>query len=218
MKITWHGQSLFEVIAKTKDKEEVRIITDPFDKKLGIKLPKLKGDVLIITHGHYDHNNKGAVEGKPFLIDGPGEYEVKRVFIKGIPAFHDSLERKKRGQVTVFTIEVEGIKICHLSDIGQKELTEKQLEEIGEVDILMIPVGGIHTLDAKEASEIVNQVEPQIVIPMHYKLPKLKEKLEGVDKFLKVLGVKNSEKMNKLSIRKKDLSEEKMKVVILNKE
>ena len=115
----------------------------------------------------------------------------------------------------MYTIEAEEIKICHLSDLGQKELTDQQLEEIGEVNVLMLPVGGVYTIDAKGASDIINQIEPQIVIPMHYKITGLKEKLEGLDKFLKVMGIKEPEYLNKLSLRRKDLSEDATKVIIL---
>jgi len=216
MKIIWHGQSLFEIVTQSKQNGEMKIVIDPFDNSLGLKIPKLEADVLLVTHDHYDHANIKAVSGNPFVINSPGEYEVKGVYIKGISAFHDDVSGKKRGRVTIFTIETEEIKVCHLSDFGQKELTEQQLEEIGEVNILMIPVGGIYTVEAKEASGIINQIEPQIVIPMHYKIPKLKIKLEELDKFLKVMGMKNPENLNKLSIKRKDLIDEKTKVIVLS--
>ena len=215
MKITWYGQSLFEIIAKPRQNDEVKIVIDPFDQSLGLRVPKLEASILLVTHDHYDHSNIKAVSGSPFVIDGPGEYEIKGIHIKGIPAFHDSSLGKERGKVTIFTIETEEMKLCHLSDFGQKELTEQQLEEIGEVNILMVPVGGVYTINSKEASTVINQTEPQIVIPMHYNIPKLKEKLEGLDKFLKARGVKNSEHLNKLSIKKKDLVEGKTQVVVL---
>lgn len=216
MKITWHGQSLFELITKPKQNDEIKIVIDPFDESLGLRVPKLEANILLVSHDHHDHSNVKAVSGSPFLIEGPGEYEVKGIYIKGIPAFHDNSLGKERGKVTIFTIETEEIKVCHLSDFGQAELTEQQLEEIGEVNVLMIPVGGTYTIGSKEASRIINQIEPQIIIPMHYQIPKLKEKLEGLDKFLKVMGIKNPEHLNKLSIKKRDISEEKTKVIILS--
>lgn len=214
MKINWHGQSLFEITSKPQQNSEVKIVIDPFDKSLGLSVPKMEADILLITHQHYDHSNIGAVAGNPFLIEGPGEYEVKGVYIKGISAFHDNVGGKERGKVTVFTIETEDIKLCHLSDIGQEELTEKQIEGIGEVNILMIPTGGTYTIGSKEASRIINQLEPQIVIPMHYQIPKLRLKLQGVDKFLKVMGIKEPEQVSKLLVKKKDLLGEKTKVII----
>lgn len=216
MKIIWHGQSLFEVITLPKQNGEIKIVIDPFDESLGLRVPKLNADILLTSHQHYDHSNIKAVSGEPFLIDGPGEYEVKGTYIKGISAFHDDSLGKERGKITIFTIETEEMKICHLSDFGQKELTEKQLEEIGEVNILMIPVGGVYTISAREAAAIIKQIEPQIVIPMHYKIPEIKEKLEDLDKFLKVMGVKSSEHLEKLSIKKKDLAVEgETKIIVL---
>lgn len=216
MKIIWHGQSLFEIITFPKQNGEIKIVIDPFDESLGLRVPKLNADILLTTHQHYDHSNVKAVSGEFFLIDGPGEYEVKGTYIKGITAFHDNSSGKERGKVTVFTVEAEDIKICHLSDFGQKELTEKQLEEIGEVNILMVPVGGVYTIGSKEAAAVIKQIEPQIVIPMHYKIPKMKEKLEDLDKFLKVMGVKNSEQLEKLSIKKKDLAVEgETRIIVL---
>lgn len=216
MKIIWYGQSLFEIITLPKQNGEIKIVIDPFDESLGLRVPKLKADILLTSHQHYDHYNIKAVSGEPFLIDGPGEYEVKGVHIKGVSAFHDNSLGKERGKITIFTLETEEIKICHLSDFGQKELTEKQLEEIGEVNVLMIPVGGVYTIGAKEAAAVIKQIEPQIVIPMHYKIPKIKEKLEDLDKFLKVMGVKNSEHLEKLSIKKKDLTVEgETKIIVL---
>lgn len=215
MKINWYGQSMFEIVAKERQNHEVKIVIDPFDKSLGLRVLQPEADILLVSHSHYDHSNVEAIKGDPFLINGPGEYEIKDVYIKGISAFHDKALGKERGKVTIFTIEAEEIKLCHLSDIGQEELTERQLEEIGEVNILMIPIGGVYTINAKEASRMINQIEPQIVIPMHYQIPKLKLKLEGIDKFLKVMGVKEAERVNKLSIKRKDLGEGKTRIIIL---
>jgi L-ascorbate metabolism protein UlaG (beta-lactamase superfamily) len=216
MKIIWHGQSLFEIIVSVRQGEETKMIIDPFEESYGLKLPKLQADILLVSHEHKDHSNAGGVSGNYFLIESPGEYEVKGVYVKGIPAFHDSSLGKERGKVTVFKILAEEIKICHLSDLGQKELTEQQLEEIGEVDILLIPVGGNFTIGAKEASTIINQIEPKIVIPMHYQIPKLKLKLDDLDKFLKIMGSKSPEKLNKLSIKKRELAEDGMKIIVLD--
>lgn len=207
----WKGQSCFQILAG-----QIKIVIDPFSEEAGLRLPKLEADVLLITHTHEDHNNIKAVGGSPFLIQGPGEYEVKGVYVKGIPSFHDDKEGKERGNNTIYMIEVEDLKICHLGDLGQKELTKEQMEEIGEIDVLMLPVGGIYTISAKEALNIMSQVEPKVTIPMHYALPKLKYKLEGVDKFLKILGIKSIAPEEKLTIKKKDMSEEEARVVVLN--
>lgn len=215
MTIIWHGQSCFQIsISQGKD-NHLNIVIDPFSEEIGLRVPKLQADIVLVTHDHFDHNNVKAVAGNPFLISDPGEYEIKGVFIQGIPAYHDDCQGKERGEITIFTIEAEDLCLCHLGDLGQKELTTEQLEKIGQVDILMIPVGGVYTISAKEALKIMSQIEPKIIIPMHYALPKLKVKLEGLEKFLKSLGIKKLEPLNKLTIKKKDLSEEEAKIITL---
>lgn len=173
MQIIWHGQSCFQIVVSRGKNGQAAIVIDPFSEEIGLRPPKLEADILLITHDHYDHNNVKAVSGSPFLISGPGEYEIKEVFIQGVPAFHDNSQGKERGQTTIYVIEAEELRVCHLGDIGQKELTSEQLEKIGEVDILMIPAGGIYTIDSKDALKIMSQIEPKIIIPMHYSLPKL---------------------------------------------
>ena len=215
MTIYWHGQSCFQVVVSRGKNNQVNIVIDPFSEEIGLRLPKLEADILLTTHGHPDHNNLKAVSGNPFLISGPGEYEIKEVFIQGISAWHDDSQGKERGQMTIYTIEAEELCLCHLGDLGQKELNSEQLERIGGVDILMAPVGGIYTIDGKEAVKIMSQIEPKIIIPMHYSLPKLKIKLDGLDKFLKAVGLKTIEPIPKLTIKKKDLSEEEVKIVVL---
>ena len=215
MQIIWHGQSCFQIITNQGKNGQRTIVIDPFDETLGLRVPKLEADILLVTHDHYDHNNVKAVGGNPFLISGPGEYEIKGVFIQGIPAFHDKVKGKSQGKNTCYTIETEEIKLCHLGDLGQSELTEEQLQALGEIDILMVPVGGIYTINGEDASKIISQIEPKIVIPMHYALPKLKVKLEGIEKFLKVMGKKEVQPLNKLSIKKKELPQEEMEIVVL---
>jgi len=215
MTIIWHGQSLFELTSSRGKNNQVNIVIDPFSEEVGLRVPKLEADIVLTTHDHHDHNNAKAVAGNPFLIDGPGEYEIKEVFIQGIPAFHDDSQGKERGETTIFTIEAEELRLCHLGDLGQKELTPDQLEKIGEIDILMIPIGGNYTISGKEAVKIMAQIEPKIIIPMHYALPKLKVKLEEVDKFLKIMGIKKIEPVNKLTIKKKELAEEEAKIIVL---
>ena len=216
MQIIWHGQSCFQIITSQGKNNQVSIVIDPFSEDIGLKLPKLEADVLLVTHQHYDHNNVKAVGGNPFLVQGPGEYEIKEVFVQGISSFHDSSLGKEKGTNTVYTIEAEDLKLCHLGDLGQKELQPEQIEKIGEVDILMIPVGGVYTISAKEAVKIMSQIEPSIIIPMHYQLPKLKIKLDGLDKFFKVMGIKKLDSLSKLSIKKKDISPEEAKIIVLN--
>jgi L-ascorbate metabolism protein UlaG (beta-lactamase superfamily) len=216
MQIIWRGQSCFQVVSSPVKNGQVKIIIDPYSEEIGLKFPKSDADIVLSTHNHYDHNNIKAVSGNPFIIDGPGEYEVKGVFVQGIHSWHDEKQGSERGANTIYTIEVEDLKLCHLGDLGQTELTSEQLEKIGDVDVLMIPVGGFYTIDAKGALKILSQIEPKIIIPMHYALPKLRVKLDGVDKFLKAVGVKSLEPQAKLSIRKKDISEDEAKIIVLS--
>jgi len=215
MKIIWHGQSCFQIIAQTKKSKEVTIVIDPFSEGIGLRVPKLQADILLVTHNHRDHNNVKTVSGNPFLIEGSGEYEIKGVFIQGISAFHDASLGRERGEVTIYTILAEGMSVCHLGDLGQKELTADQLEKIGNIDILMIPIGGLYTISAKEALKIMAQIEPKITIPMHYQVPRLNLKLEKIDKFLKMLSIRSVEPLVKLSIKKRDLSPEEAKIIVL---
>lgn len=216
MNINWYGQSCFQISSNQGKNNHVSTLIDPFEESIGLRLPrKLEADVVLITHNHFDHNNVKAVSGQPFIASCPGEYDIKGIFIQGIPAFHDNVQGKERGRTTIYTIEAEEIKLCHLGDLGQKELTAEQLDKIGDVDILMIPIGGFFTIDAQEAVKIMAQIEPKIIIPMHYRIPNLNIKLDGLDKFLKIVGVKKIEPLPKLSIKAKDLPKEEVKIIVL---
>ncbi|MDP2663976.1 MAG: MBL fold metallo-hydrolase [bacterium] len=216
MQIIWKGQSCFQILSSQTKNHQIRIVIDPFDESIGLRLSKMEADLVLVTHEHKDHSNVKGIEGNPFVISGPGEYEIKDAFVQGIPSFHDAVSGKERGTNTIYTIEAEDMRICHLGDLGQKELTSEQIEKIGEVDILMIPVGGVYTISAKEAVKIMSQIEPSITLPMHYQLPKLKIKLEGLDKFLKTMGIKRLQPQPKLTIKKKDIQSEEAKIIILN--
>lgn len=219
MIITWKGHSCFHIASSQGKNHQISIVIDPYSNDIGLKLPRMEADVVLVTHNHYDHNNAKAIGGiggaSPVVISGPGEYEVKDVFIQGISSFHDSSLGKERGANTIYTIEAEDLRVCHLGDLGQNELTSEQVEKIGNIDILMIPVGGNFTIGAKEAVKVMSQIEPSIVIPMHYQLPKLKIKLDNLDGFLKALGVKKIEPLPKLSIKKKEISSEEAKIIPL---
>jgi len=214
MNIIWHGQSFFEISTKDTKNEELKIAIDPFDKSIGLKIPKVEAQILLITHNHSDHSNKKAINGNPFLIESPGEYETKGVYVKGVQGFHDDSQGKEKGKVVFYIIEVENIRICHLSDIGQKELTSEQIEQIGNIDILMIPVGGVYTLDAKQAANIISQIEPKIVIPMHYQVPNLNLKLNSLEQFLKEIGSSNAEPQKKFKVKMSDIPKETMQTIV----
>jgi L-ascorbate metabolism protein UlaG (beta-lactamase superfamily) len=216
-KITWAGQSCFQISVSNSRDNSADIVIDPFDdEKLGIKLPNFSADILLVTHNHHDHNNIKGVKGEPFIAQGPGEYEVRGVFIKGIPSFHDDKNGKEKGQNTIYTIEAEGLKFCHLGDLGQKELTDEQVDKIGSIDILMIPVGGGFTISSTEAQKIIGQIEPLIVIPMHYALPKLKIELDDVTKFLKAMGKPSVAPQDKLVVKNSTMPKGGMEIVVLN--
>lgn len=215
MNILWKGQACFQITAQPSKNSQVRFVIDPYSEEIGLKLPKMEADIVLVSHSHYDHNNVKAISGSPFIISGPGEYEVKDILVQGIHSWHDEKQGAERGPNTIYTIEAEEMRLCHLGDFGQKELSPEQLEKIGQVDILMIPVGGVYTIDVKGALKAMSQIEPKVTLPMHYALPKLKIKLEGPDKFLKAVGVKSLSPESKLSIKKKDLLQDEAKIVLL---
>lgn len=197
------------------------MVTDPYDPATGLIMPKVQADIIIISHSHHDHNYVEAIAGteghpEPFIITGPGEYEVSQVFILGMPTFHDSVKGEKRGKNTIYLILADGLRICHLGDLGHL-LTDKQLEELGDIDVLFIPVGGKYTLGPQKATEVINQVEPKIVIPMHYQVPSLKMDLAPVEKFINELGLEIKQPVNKLSLKAGYLPEEREIVVMESK-
>jgi len=214
MDIFWHGQSCFEIRIPSNQAEKKIIVIDPFSESVGLKLPSLTANILLVSHNGTSRNDIKTIKGEPFLIDGPGEYEVGGIFVRGISSLYDSSAGKESKRITIYNIETEGIKLCHLSDLNQKELDSKQLETIGEVDILMVPIGGGEIMDSKIAQKIVNQIEPKVIIPMCYNLPKLKITLDEVDVFLKIMGQEEIEPQASLKIKKQGLPTE-TKIVVL---
>ncbi len=214
MTITWFGQACFRISAKgggATGGEPISILIDPFEKEIGLRVPRINDNIVLVTHDHYDHNNAKDLESSIFVINTPGEYERSGVQIVGISSFHDDEKGEKRGLNTIYLIKVEDIRICHLGDLGQHELTPEQIEMIGNVDVLMIPVGGTYTIDGKEAAEVVKQIEPKMILPMHYKVPGLKIDLDGPQTFIKELGIKPEEVEN-LKISSKNMPEDEIKL------
>jgi L-ascorbate metabolism protein UlaG (beta-lactamase superfamily) len=215
MIITWHGQSCFTIAG---DKNS--LVTDPFDASYGIKVPRLAADLVTVSHQHKDHNNISAVKGinkpEPFVISGPGEYEVGNIFIYGIGSFHDDSEGQDRGANTMYRFEIDGMSISHLGDLGHIPSAE-QLEKLEGTDILLIPVGGTYTIDGKQANQIITRIEPRIVIPMHYQIPGLKtsNKIDDLSVFCKEIGICPKEELPKYKISKKDLPQQDLQVVLL---
>lgn len=209
MVINWYGQACFRI-----QTGKTAIFIDPYDKSIGLQPPRGEANIVMVTHGHRDHNNTGSLQGTFFAIDGPGEYEVGGVKVRGISSFHDDTGGKERGLNTIFRLEAEDIALAHLGDFGQASITDEQLEELGAVDILLIPVGGVYTIDGETAVNIVHQIEPKLVVPMHYKIPGLNIKLDDASQFLKELGYKG-EAVGKLTVKKKELPEERMEIVVM---
>src|SRR5258706_8028335 len=215
-KLVWAGQACFQISVSNGKDHEANIVIDPFDEKVGLTVPSFSADILLVSHNHADHNNVSAIKGSPFLIENPGEYEVKGVFVQGIDSFHDDSEGKERGKNTIYMIEAENMRFCHLGDFGQKQLTDEQLEKIDKVDVLMIPVGGTFTINSSEAAKVIGQIEPKIVIPMHYALPKIKIELDEVEKFLKAMGKNAVVPQDKLVVKTSTLPKEgAMEIIVL---
>jgi L-ascorbate metabolism protein UlaG (beta-lactamase superfamily) len=199
MEISWLGHSCFRLKGK-----QATVITDPYSPDMGYSLGKPTANVVTASHQHPGHSYTEGVSGNPKAVTGPGEYEISGVLIIGISTFHDEDRAKTRGKNTIYLIEIDEISICHLGDLGHV-LTNEQVEELGNVDVLLIPVGGDSTIDATSATEIVRQLEPKVVIPMHYKTEVLKRGLEPVTRFLKEIGAHNTTPQAKLSLTKSNL-------------
>ncbi|MBI4272549.1 MBL fold metallo-hydrolase [Candidatus Uhrbacteria bacterium] len=206
MVIQWYGHACFRIQGNSTD---VAILIDPFDASIGWKLPRLSADVVLVSTDTKEHNALETVkkgEGKePFIIQEAGEYEVRGALIHGIPL---SLSSR------IFVIRVDEMTILHCGSLN-RELTESELDNIGRVDILVLPIGGGNVLDAKKANEIVSEIEPRIVIPMQYRLTGLRTVHEPADPFFKALGIKPPEAQDKYKILKKDLPAGEMQLVVL---
>lgn len=213
MEITHLGHASFKIRGK-----HTTIVTDPFNPEIvGLKFPKIPADIVTVSHQHEDHNFLERILENPVLIGGPGEYEIKGVRIIGIATYHDAAKGSQRGKNTIYRIEMDGIFLVHCGDLGHK-LDDGQIDQLGDVDLLMMPVGGVYTISAKEATEIVHRLEPKIVIPMHYNTSSLNQSAFGelaeVSDFLKEMGREGIKPQPKLTITKEKLSIETTVVVL----
>ncbi|MDO9231084.1 MAG: MBL fold metallo-hydrolase [bacterium] len=218
MIIQYYGHSCFKITTKPagRGKDDVAVFFDPFDKSVGLRPPQGQADLVLVSHDHHDHNNVEALKGEPYVIDIPGEYSAKGVNVIGISSFHDDKNGAERGIDTIYVLETEDLRICHLGDLGT-DLSEKQLEKINGIDVLMIPVGGgNYTIDGKKAVEIVKKIEPKIIIPMHYKMKGSTVDIDDEKKFCSEMGSCPKEKVSKINIKKKDLEEKDMEVVLMD--
>ncbi len=211
MEILWYGHACFRL----KDRNST-VITDPFNKSLGLSLPPPNADIVTISHRSPHHSYVEGVKGEFSVIDGPGEYEIGGTFITGIRMLPLKGEDPKDTilQNNVFVIYMDDIAICHLGDISHVP-SQNQVEDMGNIDILLVPVGGQKALNATQASEVISLVEPYIVIPMHYDLPELTLVFDPVSKFLKEMGIAKADTVESLKLTKSNLPEE-TQIILLN--
>jgi len=212
MDIKYLGHSCFFIKGK-----EAKLVMDPFDPKFtGLKFSKIEADIVTVSHQHKDHNNISAVSGSPLVIEWPGQYEKKGMRVYGFRSYHDKKQGAERGENTIFRIE-EDLSILHCGDLGYIP-DDKFIDEIGEVDVLMVPVGGDSSIEPADAVELIKKIKPSIVIPMHFNRPELNQEIFGkkfpVSEFLKIIGSENIASVQKLTVKKEELGEE-MKVVVM---
>lgn len=208
MDITWLGHACFRIRGR-----EAALVTDPCPPTSGYSIGKPTADIVTISHDHDNHNFKKAVAGKPVVLDRAGEYEIKGAFVTGVTTYHDDERGARHGPNLAFVVEMEGIRVCHLGDIGHTP-TPEQVEELSGVGVLLVPVGGNTTIDEATAAEVVNILEPSLVIPMHYATPAAKDKLATADRFLKEMGAKEIEPQPKLSVSRGSLPSETQVVLL----
>ncbi|GHO43587.1 MBL fold metallo-hydrolase [Ktedonospora formicarum] len=207
MEITWLGHACFQLRGK-----QVALVTDPFTPQPDSSLGKITAPIVTVSHNHPGHNNIAAVSGNPRVVRGPGEYEISDVLITGIASYHDGKHGAERGRNTIYVIHMDGLVICHLGDLGHT-LQEEQLEEVADADVLLIPIGGGSTIHATQAAEVISQVEPRIVIPMHYN-PTTDEGLQALNKFCREMGVEQSAPQPKFTVSPTSLPVETQVVLL----
>lgn len=215
MEIKYIGHASFFIKTKT-----AKIVTDPFNPTMvGLKYPRQEADVVTLSHAHPDHSYLEGIKGEPLVLDWPGEFEKNEVRIYGYQSFHDKEEGAQRGPNTMYKFEAEDMTVLHCGDLGHI-LGDVSVEEIGSVDILLVPVGGFFTINAEEAIKVINEIEPSIVIPMHFGRPELNQEqfgnLQGLETFLKEIGAEDTQPQERLVIKKEELNPEDMKVVVLS--
>ena len=199
MEISWLGHSCFRIRGS-----QATVITDPYSPDVGYSLGKPKARIVTVSHQHLGHSYIQGVGGGPRPITGPGEYEISGILIIGIATFHDAENGSQRGKNTVYLMEIDEVSLCHLGDLGHM-LTAEQMEELGNVDILLTPVGGVSTIDAPVAAELARQLEPKVVIPMHYKTEALSWELDPVGRFLREMGGEQVTSQPRLSFNRSNL-------------
>ena len=200
--------------------KNVTLITDPFSPQPGHpqgearKLGKINAPIVTISHNHPGHNFAEGIGGDPRVVRGPGEYEISDVLITGVPSYHDAKRGAERGRNTIYVIHMDDLVICHLGDLGHT-LQEEQLEEVADADILLIPISGSNTLSAAQAAEVISQVEPRVVIPMHYNpVTNAGDAPDPLDKFCREMGIEAANAQPKLNILRSTLPAETQVVIL----
>ena len=199
MEITWFGHSCFRIKGR-----DVIILTDPCAPSTGYTVGKLQADIVTISHAHPGHNFIDTIQEGYRIISGPGEYEIKDTYVTGIPSFHDNDGGKKLGKNTVYVIEMEGVTLCHLGGLGH-DLTPEVIGEVGNINVLFVPVGSHSSIGSTVAADLVRNLNPGFVIPMHYKTAAEKTELEFPEKFLKELGYKELVPQAKLVVTRTNI-------------
>jgi L-ascorbate metabolism protein UlaG (beta-lactamase superfamily) len=203
LQIRWHGHSCFEIT------NDLTLVTDPHDgKSIGIHAPNVTGDIILVSHDHYDHNSVKSVEKQDSkVITDDRKRSISDIEIKGVESFHDEEEGAKRGKNIIFQFTIDEIKFCHLGDLGHN-LDDEAVQKIGDVDILFIPIGGTFTVDDKQAWKVIKKIKPKIIVPMHYKIGGLSLPIAGIDPFLEQSKYKVIHVGNEIDIEKEDLPTE----------
>lgn len=211
MEITWYGHSCFRLTERGLS----TIVTDPYDNSIGYDSPRLKADIVTVSHDAPGHNNVDAVKGaRP--ITGPGEYEIGGVFITGISTHRPDKKKKEAedgAKNTLYLFDFDGLTVAHLGDLDHVP-TQAQIEDLGTVAVVLVPVGGGGGLNAAQAAEVISLIEPSIVVPMHYKTNDVTLKLDPLSKFLKEMGLSTVKAEESLTVKKGSLPEETHVVVL----
>ncbi|MCX2727493.1 MBL fold metallo-hydrolase [Thermomicrobium sp. 4228-Ro] len=206
--IKWLGHACVRLRGR-----DVTVVMDPVAPETGYHPPKQRADIVTVSHAHPGHRYLDLVRPGYRLIDGPGEYEIKGTFITGIRTYHDEERGARLGKNTVYVVDLDGVQICHLGDLGHT-LSDEQAELLSEVDVLLVPVGGGTTLDADRAVEVVGQIEPHVVIPLQFRTEHGDSGREPVERFLRAMGVTEWTTRESLTVRKGEFGEA-MEVVVL---
>ncbi|MGD2163910.1 MAG: MBL fold metallo-hydrolase [Anaerolineae bacterium] len=203
VEISWYGQTCFRLDGR----DSIAIVTDPCSPQQGIRLPHLHSDIVTVSHHNESCHYLDAVRGPFKLLDGPGEYEISGIFVTGVSTFADDKQGKVRGLNTVFAFDFDGTTICHLGRLGHVP-TQSQVKNLGSVNVLLVPVGGGGSLTSTQASEVIGLFEPDIVVPMRFRIAGLQEELDSVDTFLKEMGIEDMDRHRTLLVSESDMAEE----------